>query len=367
MIKTSIAILSLAFIVNLGFAQEVCMDHCIPEEAISAKNIHRIHWLGAEPPEEIIDVRWHKTEPLIFILTNWRLGFGNGVLGSDLEVWDWKYGVGHGYSRYSLVSGPFTQLEVLPDKVVTGTVSGSLLFWDIKQGEFIYDLYLGDGEVSELLLHPSDKWILAVIDGAKLFQFDIELQSATEFHLPGAEGLAIHDLAFSSDGQLLAIGGNEMFRLWETNSWAQWEPQRLSVESVNDLLFTKDDAHLIVVADTSLSRWSLANNHVTFVRELEHHPSKRLCQFVDGDISPDGTLLMTADSCSQLRAWDLTADAEIVIPGPDHSNDRNPGTSVVFSPDGLLLSDVSWNHWTFMLIPSPSPNVRYIFGDGSRS
>ena len=271
------------------------------------------------------------------------------------------------YSRYYLVNGPFTQLEVISDAIIIGTDGGRLLFWDIKQGEFIYDLHLSYGEVSELLLHPSDEWLFAVIDDSWLFQFDLESQSAAEIHLQGTEELKIDALAFSSDGQLLAIGGNETFRIWDWSSWVQWEPQRFSAESVNDLLFTKDGTHLIVVADTFVSRWSLANNHLTFVREFKRHPSKRICLFVDGDISPDGTLLMTTDSCSQLRAWDLTTDAEIFIPGLDRSDDRNPGTAVVFSPDGLLLSEVKWSYWSFMLIPSPSPNVRYILGDGSRS
>ena len=216
----------------------------------------------------------------------------------------------------------------------------AFLFWDMKQGEFSSDEYLSDGGVSELLLHPSEEWLRAAIDGSRLFHYDLESQSAAEIHLQGVEELTKHALAFSNDGQLLAIGGDEKLGIWDSSSWAPWEPQRLPAESVNDLLFEKDGAHLIVVADTSVSRWSLANNRLTFVREFKRHPARRLCRFVDGDISPDGTLLMTTDSCSQLRAWDLASDAEIFISGLDWSDDRNPGTAVVFSPDGLLPSEV---------------------------
>ena len=187
----------------------------------------------------------------------------------------------------------------------------------MKQGEFTYDEYLSDGGVSELLLHPSGEWLLAGIDGSRLFHYDLESQSPAEIHLQGVEELTIHALEFSNDGQLLAIGGDEKFGIWDSSSWAPWEPQRLPAESVNVLLFEQDGAHLIVVADTSVSRWSLANNRLTFVREFKRHPARRLCRFVDGDISPDGTLLMTTDSCSQLRAWDLASDAEIFISGLD--------------------------------------------------
>ena len=98
MIRNSLAILMLVFIANLGFAQELCIDHCIPEEAFSVKNIHRIHGLGAEPPWGILDVRWHRTEPLIFILSNWRTSSDQEVSGSDLEVWE--FGETKDYTRY---------------------------------------------------------------------------------------------------------------------------------------------------------------------------------------------------------------------------------------------------------------------------
>ena len=159
------------------------------------------------------------------------------------------------------------------------------------------------GEISELLLHPSNEWLLVAIDNAQLFQFKLESQSLVEIQLQSAEEVTLNSLAFSGDGHLLAGGGHGTIRIWDTGSWEEWEPQRLPAKSVKDLLFTKDRSHLIVMTDASVSRWSLANERLTFVRELKALPDKRYCEVTDGDISPDGSLLMTTDDCSQTRAW----------------------------------------------------------------
>ncbi len=350
MIKKSMAILTLVFVANIGSAQDImCLKDCIAGSAFSAENIHRIRSLGAEPPWDIIDFRWHKSEPILFVLTNWRSADEAGTSGTDLEIWEY---VDRGYkSRNHLIRRPFTQLELTLDTVIGGTDSGSLLFWDIKQGELLHEYAVSDGEVSELLLHPSNQWLLVAIDDAKLFEFDLESKSAAEIQLPGAEEMTLHALSFSSDGHLLATGGNETIRIWDTGSWEAWRPQHLLTESVEDLIFTEDDSHLIVLADGSVGRWSLANQRLDFVRELVAHPDIRPCHIADGDISPDGTLLVATDTCGQVRAWDLAVDQEIYVPQLDTKNPHRPGTAVVFSPDGRFLAEVNKVYWVLLIVP----------------
>lgn len=349
MIANSLAILALVFVANVAVAQDiVCFPDCKAGSAFSADNVHLIRSLGAEPPWDIVGFRWHKTEPILFMLSNWRATDEADTPGTDLEMW--QYGDRGYYGRHFLIRQPFTELEVTSDTVIGGTDNGSLLFWDIKKEEILHEFPVSDGEVTELLLHPSNEWLLIAIDNVQPFQFDLESQSVAKIQLTGAEEVALHALSFSNDGQLLAGGGQGAIRIWDTRSWEEWEPQRLPAGSVEDLLFTIDDSHLIVMADASVSRWSLADEQLAFVRELEAYPDKRRCHFSDGDISPDGSLLMTTDSCMQLRAWDLAANEEIYIPQLDFSNDRRPGIAVVFSPDGHFLAFVTKAFWGLLVV-----------------
>ncbi len=349
MIRKSLAIMVLVFVANVGVSQDiVCYVDCKAGSAFSVDNVHLIRSLGAEPPSSIIDFRWHQTEPILFMLSEWRSDDKVGTDDSDLEMWE--YG-DRGYnSRNLLIRRRFTQLELTLDFIIGGTDSGSLLFWDIKKEAILHQFPVSDGGVTELLLHPSSEWLLIAADNAQLFRFDLESQSVAEIQLPGAEDATFHTLSFSDGGHLLAGGGNETIRIWDTGSWKAWVPQHLPAESIKDLIFTEDDSQLIVLADASVGRWSLADERLSFMRELEGRPDKRPCDFSDGDINPEGSLLMTTDSCMQLRAWDLASDAEIYIPQLDFSNDERPGIAVVFSPDHRFLAFVTDAFWGLLIV-----------------
>lgn len=177
-----------------------------------------------------------------------------------------------------------------------------------------------------------------VIDAARLYQFDLETQTATQIDLQSSEDVVLNTLAFSSAGHLLAIAGNSTIGIWDTDSWEAWQSQSISAESIVDLMFTDDDAYLVVLAAVSVSRWAVSDKSLNFMGELISHPTKRPCQLKDGDISPDGSLLMTVDDCRQYRAWDLDTDVEVFIPQLDFSDDRQSGVLVRFSLDGRYLA-----------------------------
>ena len=174
----------------------------------------------------------------------------------------------------------------------------------------------------------------------------------TQIHLQASEDVALNTLAFSSAGHLLAAAGNSTIGIWDTDSWDAWQSQSISAESIVDLLFTDDDAYLVVLAAASVSRWAASDKSLNFIGELTSHPAKRPCQVIDGDISPDGSLLMTVDDCRQYRAWDLHTDVEVFIPQLDFSDDRQPGVLVRFSPDGRYLAAAAGG-WTLFFIYQP--------------
>ena len=247
----------------------------------------------------------------------------------------------------------FTSLSVTSDTIVTGTTGGSLLVWDLMQEKFLFELPVGNGEVTELLTHPSGESVLTVIEKKKLYQIDMGHWSVTEINLSGSEDQALDALTFSNDGLLLAAAGGGTIGVWDTGSWEAWEPQPVLDDTIGILRFTDDDTHLLVSSGATVSRWSLIDRRLAFGQQLEPYTGRRQCIIRVGDISHDGSLLMTGDDCGQYRAWDLAGDAEMYIPQLHDAHYGVPVTVMQFSPDGRVLFVGSYAGFGLLFIHQP--------------
>ena len=382
MLNKTIVLLALILAVNIVHSQDLlCGSHpyepaCVATSAFSVDNVHRVRSMGLQEADvRPLEASWNKTELILVTL---------GDIPEDiparkknlkyLDFYPFEYTKHKGYfsrGKFLAQDETFSQLAVTSDTVVVGTNTGSLLFWNFRQESLLstapsshdwtrYEqrmplppaIPVSNGEISEILTHPSDEWLLVVIDYSRVFRVDLESKSVTEIEFQAGEDQALKALAFSDDGLWLAAADNESIRIWNTASWAAWEPKDLSAKSVKKLLFTADDSQLIVLADASVSRWSLSSGRLNFVRELAAYPGKRPCRINDGDISPDGSLLMTADDCGQNRAWDLTVDQEVFIPQLDFA--EWGGTIRQFSSDGFYLFGGFNNVALFSILIIPS-------------
>ena len=385
MLNKTIVLLALVLAVNIVHSQDLpCGEYshdpnCVPTTVFSVDHVHRVRGLGGleNAPTYAPETSWHKTEQILVTLGP---GYSQDRIKpmKYLDYWPIPHSGTFeifytGDNRMLAQDESFSQLAVTSDTIVVGTNTGDLLFWDFRRvlllapaptpdnflgsiglgrlseaGRVVRELpprfHVSNGEISEILTHPSDEWLLVVIDYSRVFRVDLESKSVTEIEFQAGEEQALKALAFSDDGLWLAAADNESIQIWNTASWAAWEPKALSAKSVKKLLFTADDSQLIVLADASVSRWSLSSGRLNFVRELAAYPGKRPCRIDDGDISPDGSLLMTADDCGQRRAWDLTVDREMFIPQLDFAtlySVGRPGRALQFSPDGRYLFGTS--------------------------
>ncbi|MDE2722441.1 MAG: hypothetical protein OXI59_03605 [Gemmatimonadota bacterium] len=348
MFRTTIIALILTVGATVAYSHDHMCDLRWPftEQVITADNVWLICGTGANPGR-ITEVRWHKTRPMLVELG--RTGEGEiNPLAPAFSVWD----IANNVATFSAIDLTFRQLELASDLLVLGTDAGSLKVWDLFQENFLYELYVHHGEVSELLLHPSEDWLLVVIDQAKLFRVDLESQSVTEIQLRNSKDMVLGALAFSSDGRMLAAAGNGMIGVWDTHDWRPWEPAALTFESAAALLFANEDSHLILLADRSVSRWSHSDKRVSFVRRLMPYARSRNCTLLGGDMSPDGSLLMTTTVCGDLRAWDLRKDKELYVHQLHNLVLNSDGVPTSFSPDGRFLIDRSGNNgFTVLVVP----------------
>ena len=363
MLKNAISILTILLSLNIAYTNDLTHEAemecpsptiaywtCDANVAFSIDNVHQIQHAGFDAPS-VLEARWHMSAPQLITMVG-ASRFDKRLKTLEVMQVDNPDGVGAWTIRRIASSVAATQLEIVGDSIIFGTYSGTLLFFDLNEEEPTYAIPVSYGEVTEILLHPSGKWLLVVIDSTRLFRFDLETQSATRLNLQVSQDVMLNTLAFSSAGHWLAAAGNSTVRIWDTDSWEAWQSQTISVESIADLLFTNDDSHLIVLADGSVSRWAVLDRSLNFVGELIAHPTKHPCQLNDGDISPDDSLLMTVDDCRQYRAWDLNRDKEMFIPQLDFSDDRISGILLRFSPDGRYLAAAEGG-WTLFFIYQP--------------
>lgn len=340
-----IAMIALMFTIgaNTLRAQDIMCKSLPPEyrvitlpQVITADNVQQICTRGANPGR-IIEARWHKTEPILVLWDLPDFSVKDQTI-SHIAVWDVEQNRG---TRFRTRGRVFSQLEVADNTLVVGSKAGNLLLWDLRQEVFLFVIPVHDGAVSELLLHPSDEWILVVINQKELFRYDLQLRTVTQVHLQEGEDLPLHALAFSNNGRLLAAAGIGYVGIWNTNDFAARQPVASTSESAVSLHFFDNDSQLILLTDESVSSWSLAGTSLEFVRNFEPLPDSRHCAFLGGDINLDGSLLMTTDECGQLRAWNLNLDEEIHIPQLSYVGEDRVGVPTRFSPDGRYLVDRS--------------------------
>ena len=135
-----------------------CVSWPPTPQTITVENVQEICALGTNPGR-IIEARWHKTEPMLVLLELASVDAPDPSL-RGFYVWDVKNNVG----RFGMVDRAFTQMELTPQLIAVGTDTGSVMFWDLLRETLLYELKVDGGEVSELLLHPSEDWLAVVIN-----------------------------------------------------------------------------------------------------------------------------------------------------------------------------------------------------------
>ena len=190
MIRNAIVAIVFPIVINMISAQDLaCQNDCFADEAFSAANVHRIRSLGADPPG-VHDLVWQQADPMLFML-------GDGIYPTEQprekELVVWQVAEDPEFGEYAIgqaiTVGAFTHLALTSDKLIAGTDAGSLSFWELKGiwdrlGEaFLYEIPVNDGVISALLPHPSQEWLLVVLDYSRLFRFDLESLRASEIDL----------------------------------------------------------------------------------------------------------------------------------------------------------------------------------------
>ena len=213
--------------------------------------------------------------------------------------------------------------------VASGEQNNTVTVRSLTTGTILHSLDYGS-LVRQVAFSRDGKWLAAAGNGKVITVWRTDTWGSAVM-ITGHTG-TISSISFSQNGNLLASGGydDKTIRLWKVGTW---ELQQVinSPKEVNVVAFSPDSKSIAVGINDSMVRvWDISG---TFQYKLEDIGAASDA-VISLAFSPDGQLLVsgTRDIQHPFQVWDFIKHELINgIGGPFQ------GTTVTFSPDGLLI------------------------------
>jgi WD40 repeat protein/serine/threonine protein kinase len=184
-------------------------------------------------------------------------------------------------------------------------------------------------------LSPNRRWFAVGGHSGEIAIWDVEQRQLIQDRRD-ASG-RIESLAFSPDGQMLAVGDEASVSVWQTTS--DWRTEattlvwRAPSTVAETLLFTHTGDTLIAALDSDdkIGFWDARTG--TLLRHLDCSSGGLVA------LSPDGSLLATNDDSDQIQVWEYSN----VNPLFETEGAIDGRSSLVFAPDGKTLLSANFD------------------------
>ncbi len=240
-----------------------------------------------------------------------------------------------------VLAGPVTALGFSTDDrwLAIGSDQGSARLWGTDQLPTQPAVLDHDDKVSAIEFGPDGRVATGTTANVtRLWSLDDpsaepEVLAQTDF---GFDMAQVEAIAFRPDGRMLATGSGDMrVRLWTLDpSGSQLVSEEPLEAGINDLAFSADGDRLaIAVKEEDVLLWDVAER--SFERLEGHSAEVRSVAF-----SPNGRLLATGDLDGEIRVWNLE---DLEVPPESLRAHAERVTSLAFDGEGRQLASGSWD------------------------
>jgi WD40 repeat protein len=254
--------------------------------------------------------------------------------GNDGYVWD----IDSGALRYRLLghTAPISSVILDTKGSIAVTIAGdnTAKLWNVEKGVVIKTIAISADGYPEISLDPSQSFL--IIEDTEKTLVDVWRVRADVPKVISTEGRAARAIAFSNDGRLLLVAGEDgKARLISAASGAVLKELASHTAEVVVASFSADGRKMLTAAwDGTAKVWSAANG--ALIATLKGHTTG----VAAAAFSPDGTKIATGSHDATARLWTLD-EAGATKPLATLAGHRSSVTRVSFSPDGKRLITAS--------------------------
>jgi len=222
-------------------------------------------------------------------------------------------------------------------KIASGSSDQTVRVWRVAEGKLCHSLR-GKSWFRAVTFSPDNHFFVGAGED------EIIVWSATDGHLVqrfAAKTKGLNSLAFSSDGQLLTLGGNNtLICPWPLEMNASGIKVILEGVEVAAVAFSPDGEFLVTGGSHQpLILWRVADG--ALLKTFPDHSNEAYCLAWQ----PGGTILASSGPDSKVYLWDIFEGRQVLALQKHTSGVR----SLAWSPDGHILasggSDMLVNFW----------------------
>ena len=234
----------------------------------------------------------------------------------------------------------FTDVAFSPDGKMIASASGegTLRFWNVETGQRLRTFTEHGYDIKSIAFSP-DGQTLAIgsnytmqgDDGGDLTLWDLD--TGTLLHTLVGHSYYIIDVAFSPDGKTLtSAGGEGTLRFWNVETGQLLHTVNDYTTALTDIAFSPDGRILATVSGDNhvgtaptIRLWDIGTRSLLYT--ITGHP------FSSIDFSPDGQILSSGSRDGAIGLWDINTGRLLrTLTGHDSY------VKTLFSPDGQILA-----------------------------